>query len=1852
MTRKVTVVDTAAPVIALKGSATTTVVKGTAFIDAGVTVTDTFEGDLTANVVVGGATVDTSTEGEYIITYNVSDTAGNAAAEVTRKVTVTLEPDTTAPVITLTGDADLAAEAGVAFVDPGFTASDDRDGDLTAKVTVGGDTVDSSNAGVYTLTYDVSDSAGNAAVQVTRTVTVADTVAPVITLVGDAEVSHEAGTDYTDTGASAADVFEGDLTAKLTTDNPVDTSKPGDYVVTYRVSDSSGNEGVLTRKVSVADTVAPALILVGEAIISHEAGVDYTDAGVTAMDSFEGDLAAKVVKLGTVDTSEPGDYTLTYNVSDSSGNAATEIKRTVTVADTTAPVLTLKGSATATVFLGKPYVDAGASATDSFEGDLTAKVAVGGDTVDTSTEGVYTLTYNVSDSAGNAAVEVTRKVTVTQEADVTGPVITLVGKSELSAEAGVAYADPGYGASDDRDGDLTAKVVVGGDTVDTSVLGVYTVTYNVSDTAGNAAVQVTRTVAVADTTAPVITLTDEAEVSHEAGTDYTDAGASAADVFEGDLTAKLTTDNPVDTSKPGEYVVTYRVSDGAGNEGVLTRKVTVSDSIAPTLVLIGDTAVSHEGGTDYTDAGVTATDSFEGDLVAKVQVTGSVDTTTLGEYTLTYDLSDAAGNSAATVTRKVTVVDTAVPVIALKGSATTTVVKGTAFADPGVTVTDVFEGDLTANVVVGGATVDTSTEGEYIITYNVSDTAGNVAAEVTRKVTVTLEPDTTAPVITLTGDAALAAEAGVAFVDPGFTASDDRDGDLTAKVTVGGDTVDSSTAGVYTLTYDVSDAAGNAAVQITRTVTVADTVAPVITLVGDAEVSHEAGTDYTDTGASAADVFEGDLTAKLTTDNPVDTSKPGDYVVTYRVSDSSGNEGVLTRKVTVADTIAPALALVGEAIISHEAGVDYTDAGVTATDSFEGDLAAKVVKLGTVDTSEPGDYTLTYNVSDSSGNAATEIKRTVTVADTTAPVLTLKGSATATVFLGKPYVDAGASATDSYEGDLTAKVAVGGDTVDTSTEGVYSLTYNVSDSTGNAAVEVTRKVTVTQEADTTIPVITILGEAEVTAEAGVAYTDLGATAGDDRDGDLTAKIVVGGDTVDTSALGVYSLTYDVTDLAGNKASQVTRKVTVTDTTAPIVTPNGQIEVTVEGGSTYTDAGATASDSFDGDVTASLTTDNPVDTAKLGEYTVTLTAKDSSGNVGSSTRRVTVVDTTSPVIVLKGEASITVANGSTYTDAGATASDSIDGDLTDNIVLGGDSVDTSQAGTYTVTFNVIDLSGNKATEVSRTVVVSADTVPPVITLNGEAIVVTELGGTYNDAGATAIDNVDGDVSDKIVVGGDTVDASKAGTYTVTYNVTDAVGNKATEVIRTVTVSDNTIPVITLSGDSTIIHEVGTDYTDAGATATDNIDGDLTASIIFDGTVDTSKLGEYSLSYDVTDAAGNNAIQVTRKVTVADTIAPVITLTGDAEIPVEVKTSFIEPGYTVMDAFEGDLTANVTVDGSVDVQTPGEYILTYSVSDSAGNKGTATRKVTVADTTRPIILTTVGPRFIILTLGTPYEDKGAIALDSYEGNISAKITVNNPVDVNKTGIYNITYSVKDAAGNESLPLSRTVRIIDPVDPILSLRGQFAVKLKKGDTYSDEGATATDNYDGDITGEITVDNPVDTSKTGVYKITYTVQDTSGNEASASRTVIVASEPQGYVDWLASSGLDKLPLEDQIFTADPDNDGTSNLLEYFFGGSPVTFDNLRPSLSFDPASGDIAFSFRKRKDLDDGWSFEINRRKNFNTSNAWADALVVSPDFPAPDITNEDNGDDTTTETYTYKGVGSSSAMYFLQLIIDYEE
>ena len=156
---------------------------------------------------------------------------------------------------------------------------------------------------------------------------------------------------------------------------------------------------------------------------------------------------------------------------------------------------------------------------------------------------------------------------------------------------------------------------------------------------------------------------------------------------------------------------------------------------------------------------------------------------------------------------------------------------------------------------------------------------------------------------------------------------------------------------------------------------------------------------------------------------------------------------------------------------------------------------------------------------------------------------------------------------------------------------------------------------------------------------------------------------------------------------------------------------------------------------------------------------------------------------------------------------------------------------------------------------------ADTVAPVITLNGNSTATVEAGGSYTDVGASATDNVDSSVS---VTTSGSVDTAIPGTYTLYYNATDAAGNHATQVTRTVTVSDTTAPVITRNGNATVSLVAGGSYTDAGATATDSLDGSVTVTT--SGTVNTAVAGTYTLTYSATDAAGNQATQVTRTVTV--------------------------------------------------------------------------------------------------------------------------------------------------------------------------------------------------------------------------------------------------------------------------------------------------------------------------------------------------------------------------------------------------
>ena len=201
-------------------------------------------------------------------------------------------------------------------------------------------------------------------------------------------------------------------------------------ITAAQLGDSNYSPAIdVTRSFNILDATAPVIVLNGSATMTIAQDSNYSDTGAMASDNVDGDLSAGIVTSGSVDTATVGIYTLRYNVSDAAGNAAVEVTRTVTVTDQTAPVISLIGDSNITIAQDAAYVDAGASASDNNDGDLTSSI-VTVNPVDTSTVGSYSITYNVSDSAGNVAVEVTRTITVT---DQTAPVVNVPAALTVAA---------------------------------------------------------------------------------------------------------------------------------------------------------------------------------------------------------------------------------------------------------------------------------------------------------------------------------------------------------------------------------------------------------------------------------------------------------------------------------------------------------------------------------------------------------------------------------------------------------------------------------------------------------------------------------------------------------------------------------------------------------------------------------------------------------------------------------------------------------------------------------------------------------------------------------------------------------------------------------------------------------------------------------------------------------------------------------------------------------------------------------------------------------------------------------------------------------------------------------------------------------------------------------------------------------------------------------------------------------------------------------------------------------------------------------------------------------------------------
>jgi uncharacterized repeat protein (TIGR01451 family) len=578
----------------------------------------------------------------------------------------------------------------------------------------------------------------------------------------------------------------------------------------------------------------------------------------------------------------------------------------------------------------------------------------------------------------------------------------------------------------------------------------------------------------------------------------------------------------------------------------------------------------------------------------------------------------------------------------------------------------------------------------------------------------------------------------------------------------------------------------------------------------------------------------------------------------------------------------------------------------------------------------------------------------VTVENPGALSITLIGANPFALECGDDFGDPGASAVNGMGQSVPVEVS---GTLDNHTPGSYTLTYTATE--GANSISTTRTVNVSDSAG---PAIVIAGENPMTISCGQPFVDPGVSADDACEG---SKSVTSSGTVDSNVPGTYTISYSASDSA-NHTSTASRTVIVEaggGTVPPTITLNGDPQMTVECGS-FTDPGATATVPCGGSVP--VTSSGNVDAHTPGTYTITYTAcvEDSPGHCDPARtshvdRTVVVEDTAAPTITVNGANPLQVECHSTFSDPGATAHDACAADFA---ATASGTVDANTVGTYTITYNAQDPSGNAATAVTRTVNV-VDTTGPTVTAPPDVTVNTGAGAGSCSAVVSNAQLGTGSANDacqgSVAVTRSGVPAGNVfpvGTTIITYSATDSHNNTGSATQRVIVV-DNTPPVAVAPGPVTL-------FTGPGATSCGVVVANLNATLGTGSASDNCAgvtlsrsgvpagnafpVGQTTVSYVATDASGNTA-SANQVVTVVDNTPPTISCQADIIVDFNPAVNGATVTYTApvgADNCPGSTTTRIAGLASGAVFPLGTTTNTFKVTDAAGNTAQCSFKVTVA------------------------------------------------------------------------------------------------------------------------------------------------------------------------------------------------------------------------------------------------------------------------------------------------------------------
>ncbi|MCT3287779.1 bacterial Ig-like domain-containing protein [Lactiplantibacillus pentosus] len=1668
--------------------------------------------DVDGTVVEGSeikrsGTVDMTTPGEYELTYSFVDSLGK---EHSKNTTVTVLENQAA--ISVDNNSGTLYANGIWNPDSIVITAIDVDGTTVenTKIKCSG-TVDVTTPGEYKLTYSFVDSLGKEHSKDT-TVTVLENHAAI-------NVDNNSGTLYANgiwnpesvvVNATDVDgtVVEG---SEIKRSGTVDMTTPGDYKLTYSFMDSLGKEHSKDTTVTVLENHA-AISVDNNSGTLYAHGVWNPASVVVSATDVDGTAVegARIKCSGTVDMTTPGDYKLTYSFVDSLGKEHSK-DTTVTVLENLAAIIVDNNSGTlyAHGVWNPASVVVSATDVDGTAVEDTRIKCIG--TVDMSTPGDYELTYSFKDSLGHEkSTSTTVKVLENQAA------ISVDNNSGALYAHGVWNPASVVVNATDVDGSTVedARIKCIG-TVDMSTPGEYELTYSFTDSLGHEK-STSTTVTVLENQAAI-------NVDNNSGTLYAQGAwnpdsivITATDVDGTTVEAsKIKRSGTVDMTTSGDYKLTYSFTDSLGREQSTSTTVTVLENQAAINAANNSGKLYAHGVWNPDSVVINATD-VDGTTVeaSKIKCSGTVDMTTPGNYKLTYSFTDSLGHEQSTSTM-VTVLENHAS-INVDNNSGKLYAHGIWNPDSVVVTAVDVDGNAVENTKIKiSGTVDVTKAGDYELIYSFKDILGH---EQSTSTTVTVLENHA--LIDVDNNSGKLYAHGVWNPDSIVVKAIDVDGATVeaSKIKHSG-TVDMDTPGAYELIYSFMDSLGHEQ-NTSTTVTVLANLADIkVKTSGDKLYTH--GVWNSDSVVVTAIDVDGTAVedAKIKRSGTVDMNTPGEYELTYSFTDSLGHEQSTGTTVTVLANLA-AINVDNNNGKLYAHGVWNPNSIVVNAIDVDGTTVenVRIKRVGSVDTTTPGDYELTYSFKDSLGHEQST-RATVTVLENHAAIEVDNNS-------GKLYAhgvwNPDRIVVNAVDVDGTtvedARIERSG-TVDMTTPGDYKLTYSFTDSLGHE-----------QSTSTTITVLENHVAINVDNNGGKLYAhgvwnpeSIVITAVD-VDGTTVenARIKRSG-SVDITTPGDYKLTYSFTDSLGHEQSTGTT-VTVLENMAGI-----KVKSTTE--SFRIGAKWSEKDNFDSatDVDgtpinlSNIDIESTVNSEVAGQYKVTYSFTDQQGKLRSAEVPVEVLANLAGIRAKFTTESFRIGAKWSAEDSFDSATD-VDGtpvDLADIDITS--TVDPEKVGQYKVTYSFTDQQGQLR---------KADVMVEVLAnLAGIRVKSTtesfRIGAKWSEKdnfeSATNVDGTAVALSDVDITS--TVDSKAVGQYMVTYSFTDQQG----------TVQQVIVPVNVLANYANLqLNQTELSFRagdnrwqpESNIAAATDIDGraiDL-ATMQITNAVDSTTPGTYLVNYAFTDSF-NQTHRATATVTVLDNLAA-LTMTQQ-HVTLYLGNRQWQPEDNFGGAKNVDGSA-ITFDqlqvlGHYDLKVVGDYELTYQFTDQLGHLQTAQFTVTVAENQATIV---VEKTAVTLHVGDTWEpmmnfvsatdmDGQAIA----EDRISVNVTKLNQrlrlmmmrsralpiVDTTVAGSYQVSYQFIDGNGNLQ-KLATTVSVL-PNESALKLAAND-ITFYAGDEWQPmANVVKATNVDGTpvTADQLRISGSVNPNVVGQYRVLYSFVDQQNKLQQAVTTVNV---------------------------------------------------------------------------------------------------------------------------------------------------